>query len=97
MRAIGGNYADEEAVALSVRAGIDVILYGHDSNRAARAFEFLHTEAERFPAVRAQVESSFRRIARLKENSLKGFVGITTGDPVEQLARLGHQRILEEI
>jgi beta-N-acetylhexosaminidase len=97
MRAIGGNYADEEAVALSVRAGIDVILYGHDSNRAARAFEFLHTQAERFPVVRAQVESSFRRIVRLKENSLKGFVGITTGDPVEQLVRLGHQRILEEI
>jgi beta-N-acetylhexosaminidase len=97
MGAIGDRYADEEVVALSVRAGIDIILHGHDLSKAARAFEFLYAEAERFPAVRAQVETSFRRITRLKENYLDKFTGLEAKELVERVARLGHQRILEEI
>ena len=97
MKAIGDRYAAEEVVALSVRAGIDVILYGHELNQAVRAFEFLYAEAERFPAVRAQVESSFRRITRLKEKYLNKFIGVEPKEVVAQLIRLDHQRIIEEI
>ena len=97
MKAISDHYGDEEVVALSVRSGIDVILYGHDSNKAVRAFEFLCAEAERFPAVRAQVENSFRRVTRLKEKYLSESIEVEPKEVVAQLTRLGHQRIIEEI
>ena len=97
MKAINKNYGDEEAVALCVRAGIDVILCCHDLAKAMGAFEFLYAEAERDPAVRAQVEMSYRRITRLKQRYLNRFTGAGKRELRERLTQLDHQRIVDEI
>jgi beta-N-acetylhexosaminidase len=97
MKAITDNYGEEEAVALCVRAGIDVLLYGHELPRAMRAFEFLCSEAERDPAVRARVENSHRRIMQVKELFLRHFSGLPETKVVGELAKLHHQRIVDEI
>jgi beta-N-acetylhexosaminidase len=89
--------APEEAVLLAVGAGIDVLLYGHELAKATEAFEFLLSEAEREPALRAQVENSYRRIAELKRRRVKPFTGVAENEIVERLAQLTHQSIVAEI
>jgi beta-N-acetylhexosaminidase len=97
MKAISQNYGDEEAIALCVRAAVDVILCCHDLSKATRCFEFLCAEAERQPALRAQVEASFQRISRLKQQRLNGFTGVGANELVERLTGLDHRRVVEEI
>jgi hypothetical protein len=86
-----------EVVSLAVGAGIDVLLYCHDLSRAIDAFEFLCAEAEREPAVGAQVEDRYRRIAKLKRRYLKTFTGVTLDELVKRLVQLDHQRIIDQI
>jgi beta-N-acetylhexosaminidase len=97
MRAINDNYRQEEAVALCVRAGIDVMLFCHDLSRAIHAFEFLCSEFEKDETVRARVEKSYKRITKLKQGFLKRFTGVKAGPLAKRLARLNHQRIVDEI
>jgi beta-N-acetylhexosaminidase len=97
MKALSGNYDAHEAVALAVRAGVDVMLYCHDLPRAVNALEFLCSEAERSPAVRAQVENSYQKITELKQRYLKRFTGIEEKALAKRLARLDHRRIVNEI
>jgi beta-N-acetylhexosaminidase len=97
MKAISDNYGMAEAVSLAVGAGIDVLLYCHDLSRAIDAFEFLCAEAEREPAVGAQVEDRYRRIAKLKRRYLKTFTGVTLDELVKRLVQLDHQRIIDQI
>src|SRR5919109_3103477 len=92
MRAISDHYGEEEAVALCVRAGVNMLLYGHELPRALRAFEFLCSEAERDPAMRAQVEQSHSRITAVKELFLRGFSGVPEAEIVGRLAQFDHQR-----
>jgi beta-N-acetylhexosaminidase len=97
MRAISDNYRQEQAVALCVRAGIDVLLFGHDLSRAIHAFEFLYSECEKNATVRARVEQSYHRIARLKAGFLKRFTGERAERLAKRLAGLNHQRIVDAI
>jgi beta-N-acetylhexosaminidase len=97
MRAISDHYGEEEAVALCVRAGVNMLLYGHELPRALRAFEFLCSEAERDPAMRAQVEQSHSRITAVKELFLRGFSGVPEAEIVGRLAQFDHQRWVDEI
>jgi beta-N-acetylhexosaminidase len=97
MKAISQNYADEEAVALCVRAAVDVILCCHDLSKAIRCFEFLCAEAERQPALRAQVEASYQRISRFKQQRLDTFTGAGANEILERLTDLDHRRIVDEI
>lgn len=97
MKALSSNYDADEAVALAVRAGVDVMLYCHDLPGAVNALEFLCSEAERNPAVRAQVENSYHRITELKQRYLKRFTGIEEKELAKRLARLDHRRIVNEI
>jgi beta-N-acetylhexosaminidase len=97
MKAISSNYGHEEAAALAVRAGVDLLLFCHELSKAIEAFEFLLNEAERDPALRAQVESSNRRIGDLKRRYLKSFSGVAESDLESRLERLDHRRIVKEI
>ena len=97
MKALSSNYDADEAVALAVRSGVDVMLYCHDLPGAVNVFEFLCSEAESNPAVRAQVENSYHRITELKQRYLKRFTGIEEKECAKRLARLDHRRIVNEI
>ena len=95
MKAIGENYSVEDAVGLGVLAGIDVLLFGHEIEKAVAAFDFLCREAERSPEVRERVEESYRRIRSLKKRNLTDF----DGTPREKLENLTgpHGKIVAEI
>ena len=96
MKAISDNYGLEESALLAVRAGIDMLVYGHELARAVDAFELLYSEAERDPLLLSRVEQSHGRIAKLKQRVLKTFAA-SGDDKVEQrLRRLDHQKIMEQ-
>ena len=97
MKAISDRYEEEDAVALCVRAGIDVMLFCHELPRAIRAFDFLCTEVEKDETVRSRVENSYNRIAKLKRGYLKRFTGVTAGQLEKRLVRWNHRRIVDEI
>jgi beta-N-acetylhexosaminidase len=97
MKAISDNYGLEQSVALAVCAGIDVLLFCHELSRAVGAFEFLCSEAERDPSVRAQVENSYRRITELKRGWLKGFSGVSDDELEERLKRSDHQQLVAAV
>jgi beta-N-acetylhexosaminidase len=97
MRAISDNYSLEKAVALCIRGGIDVMLFCHDLSRAIHAFEFLCLEYEKDATIRAQVETSYNRITKLKQGFLKGFTGVKAEQLANRLAGLNHQQIVDEI
>jgi beta-N-acetylhexosaminidase len=97
MRAISDHYRQDEAAALCVRAGIDVMLFCHDLQRAIHPFEFLCSEFEKDATVRARVEKSYKRITKLKQVFLKRFTGVKAGALAKWLARSNHQRIVDEI
>ncbi len=97
MKAISDHYGEEETVALCVRAGIDVMLFCHELPRAIHASDFLCSEFEKDPTVRSQVENSYSRITKLKRGLLKGFTGVRDDQLEKRLARMNHQRIVDEI
>jgi len=97
MRAISDRYSAEEATSLAVRAGVDVLLFCHEIEKAASAFEFLCDEAGRHAAVRARIEESYRRVTELKQRYLKSFTGVEGHEIMARLAALTHQSLFEEI
>ncbi|HEY3306637.1 MAG TPA: beta-N-acetylhexosaminidase [Candidatus Binatia bacterium] len=96
MKAIGDNYSVEETARLAVHAGIDVLLFGHEINRAVTAFDFLCREAERDEALRERVEQSYGRIQKLKRRTLKAFSGAREKE-LENSIGGPHEKIVEEI
>lgn len=97
MKAISDHYGEKDAVALCVRAGIDMMLFCHELPRAIHAFDFLCSEFEKDATVRAQVENSYNRITKLKQGRLKKFTGIKADQLEKRLARMNHQAIVDEI
>jgi len=97
MKAISDHYEVAEAVALCVRAGIDVMLFCHEQLRAIDAFNSLCSEAEKDATVRSQVENSYNRIIKLKQARLTKFTGLRAEQLEKRLARMNHQGIVEEI
>ena len=97
MKAISDHYGVAEAVALCVRAGIDVMLFCHELPRALHAFHSLCSEAEKDAAVRSQVENSYKRIIKLKQARLKKFTGLGADQLEKRLAQMNHQGIVDEI
>jgi beta-N-acetylhexosaminidase len=96
MKAISDNYRVEESAALAVRAGVDVLLFCHDVEKALRAFEILYHEAQNDPYLRGQVDHSHRRISALKKRYLKEFTGVAREEIAARLMRLNHRRLLSE-
>ena len=95
MKAISENYSVEDATGLALLAGIDVLLFGHEIEKAVAAFDFLCREAERSPEVRERVEESWRRIRKLKSRMQTAFSGV----PQDKLENLTgpHGKIVAEI
>lgn len=96
MKAISDHYGDPQAATLCARAGVDVLLYGHDSGKALSALEFLASQAASDPGLRDQVETSYRRIVDLKGRFLQTFTGVS-GNPAGRLIGLNHQRLVNRI
>jgi beta-N-acetylhexosaminidase len=97
MRAVSGGYGEEEVIKLGVNAGLDVLLFCHDRERAVRGFEFLRREAERDPRVRARVEESFERITKLKRRFSKTASTLSIREVTRRLKSFDHQKIVAEI
>jgi beta-N-acetylhexosaminidase len=91
MKAISDRYGVEEAAHLSLRAGVDGLLFCHGLYRAVQACEFLRAQCEQDGALRARADESCARVARLKRQSLKSFTGAPENEILEQLARLDHE------
>jgi beta-N-acetylhexosaminidase len=66
MRAVAERWPIEELVVEGLLAGVDVFLIREDAARQAAALEALVRAAERRAEVRARVEQSAGRVARLK-------------------------------
>lgn len=97
MKAIADHYGVEESAALCVSAGIDVLLYCDGLEKPVRCFEFLAAQAAHDAHLRAQIERSYTRIMALKGKYLKDFTGVAGRELGQRLARMQHQRIVEEI
>ena len=94
MKAISDRYSVEAATALAVRAGVDILLFCHEIDKAVAAFEFLCNEAERDAAVRSRVEDSYRRVTELKRRYLIRFTGVDENEIAARLERLNHRALL---
>lgn len=97
MGAITKRYELEEAVLLSVEAGVDILLFCHGADEPARAFDLLRREAERHPAFRARVEESWNRIRRLKKRYLKSFRAAAPREINRRIGLPSHRRLGEKI
>lgn len=97
MKAISKNYALEEALALSVEAGVDVVMSCHQDEAAVRAFESLLRQAEKETEQMARVKESYRRIKELKQRYLKCFTGVREQELEKSLGFPRHQNLVEEI
>ena len=87
MKAITDHYGADEALLLSVRAGVDMLLYCHELSKAVHAFEVLYVAAERDSALRARVQASYRRIKKLKHRFLRSFTGVAERALTKKLSR----------
>ena len=97
MKAISADYGPGDAAALALGAGVDMMLFCHDMEKAVQAVEFLCAESEREPALRAQVEASHRRSGALKQLWLKSFNGAADNEIESRLENLQHRSLVEEI
>ena len=97
MKAISDNHGVEDAALLAVKAGVDVLLYGHDLDSAIKAFEFLSAESERYSSVRERVENSYRRTIELKRQRLQGFTGVSANELARRLNQSDHQKLVARI
>jgi beta-N-acetylhexosaminidase len=98
MRAVSDDYGEEEVIKLAVNAGLDILMFCHDRERAVRGFEFLCREAERDPRVRARVDESFERITKLKRRFSKtDGTAVSVREVARRLKSFDHQKIVAEI
>jgi beta-N-acetylhexosaminidase len=97
MKAISDRYGAEEAAYLSVRAGVDALLFCHDLSRAVRVCEVLRAQCERDAALRARLDESCARIAQLKQRCLKSFTGVAEGEIFARLAALEHGAVVADL
>lgn len=97
MQAISKNYALEEALALSVEAGVDMLLFCHETENAVRALDFLCREAEKNAQTKARIEESYQRIKRLKQRYLKSSKGKGKDLLTDHIGITSHQKLAEKI
>ena len=72
MGAIAQNYSLEESIELAVKAGVDILLFGNNSNSydpqiAQKAVDILRDLVESGTLSRNRIEQSYQRISNLKK------------------------------
>jgi beta-N-acetylhexosaminidase len=72
MGAIAQNYSLEESIELAVKAGVDILLFGNNSDTydpqiAQKAFNILKDLVERGALSRERIQESYERISDLKK------------------------------
>jgi beta-N-acetylhexosaminidase len=97
MKAISKTFSLEESVSRAVYAGVDVLLFCQQPEKAAEALEFLCRASEREPRLQSRVEESYRRINRLKERYLRTFLGVHEDLLTDHIGITSHQKLAEEI
>jgi beta-N-acetylhexosaminidase len=97
MKAIRGPYPPGDAARVALGAGVDVLVYGHDTGQATAAFDYMVKECARDPSLHARVETSYRRVRSLKRRYLRSFTAAPTDELRRRLLELGHQRLSNRI
>ena len=97
MKAISKNYPLEESVSRAVHAGVDMLLFCHQQEKAVEALEFLCGESEREPKLERRVEESYQRIKRLKGRYLRSFTGVGEEQLKNCIGAPHHRAIADEI
>jgi beta-N-acetylhexosaminidase len=97
MHAISDHYSPEEAALRSICAGVDMLLFCHELEKAVRACEFLCAEAAKDAELRGRVDESCARITRLKRRFLTAFGGVSEKEIRASLGRLDHARVVAQI
>ncbi|MBI4489560.1 MAG: beta-N-acetylhexosaminidase [Deltaproteobacteria bacterium] len=97
MKAISKDYTLEETVALSVNAGVDVLMFTRQTELAIQACEFLCQRAEKEPEIKARVEESYQRIKRLKQRYITSFTGASEAELKNLIGLPQHRKIVDQI
>ena len=97
MRAISAQHEPGEAAILALRAGVDILLFCHDLEKAIQALEHLVAAIERDPALRTRAEASHRRIGALKQRRLGRFTGVAEKELENRLKDPEHRSVVEAI
>lgn len=97
MSAVSKNYPLTEAVSRGVHAGVDVLLFCHERERAIKAFELLWQAAEKKEQTKTRVEESYQRIKKLKQLYLKSFAGVDEGLLTQHIGITSHQKLAADI
>jgi beta-N-acetylhexosaminidase len=73
MKAITDRYGLEQAVALALNAGVDILLFGnnltYDADIVPEVVDMIESLVERGVVPRSRIEESFARVLRLKESA----------------------------
>jgi len=96
MKAVASQYSAEESAQLAVAAGVDMLLFCHDTAKAAAALDFLCRESERGSDLRSRIEESYRRIRKLKKRTLARFYGARE-EELNEILGGANRRIVAEI
>ena len=96
MKAISENYPLDEAARLSLLAGVDLLLFAHQTEGAAAAFELLCREIAQSSQLRERVEQSHQRIQKLKSRTLTAFAGARE-EELRDLIGEPHRKVVKEI
>jgi beta-N-acetylhexosaminidase len=97
MKALTENFDTEEAALLSLRAGVDVLLYCHDLSKATAIFNLFCREGKRDKQMRDRIDESYARITKLKMRCLRQPRGLTDRERLEKLIAFDHKKLIDEI
>ena len=97
MKAISENYPREEEVVLGVNAGVDVLMFAHQTELAMQACEFLCQQTEENPQIRTGIKKSCQRIKKLKLRHLKSFKGMARDILKKHIGTTRHKKLGEKI
>jgi beta-N-acetylhexosaminidase len=97
MKALTENFDTEEAALLSVRAGVDVLLYCHELSKATAMFNMFCREGKRDKQLRGRIDESYARISKLKRRCLRQPRSLTDKKLLEKLIAFDHKKLINEI